>query len=90
MAPQQQQQQQQQQQTHKPDKIALVLIDGVGDVTIPAFGDKTPLQVAHTPNMDCIAGMSHPAAVAAAAVSLPSSCRSQASPKVISCVLLRQ
>jgi hypothetical protein len=34
----------------------LVLVDGIGDVTIPAFGDKTPLQVAHTPNMDCIAG----------------------------------
>jgi hypothetical protein len=51
MAPTQQQQQQQ-----KPDKIVLVLIDGVGDVTIPAFGDRTPLQVAHTPNMDCVAG----------------------------------
>jgi hypothetical protein len=50
MAPQPQQQ--------PPDKIVLVLIDGVGDVTIPAFGDQTPLQVAHTPNMDCIAGVS--------------------------------
>lgn len=49
MAPQPQQQ--------PPDKIVLVLIDGVGDVTIPAFGDQTPLQVAHTPNMDCIAGV---------------------------------
>eukprot|EP00775_Hariotina_reticulata_P006508 gene6508-6735_t len=38
-----------------PAKIILVLIDGVGDVTIPAFGHRTPLQVAHTPNMDCIA-----------------------------------
>jgi 2,3-bisphosphoglycerate-independent phosphoglycerate mutase len=39
-----------------PDKVVLVLIDGVGDVTIPAFGDATPLQVAHTPNLDAIAG----------------------------------
>eukprot|EP00882_Tetradesmus_deserticola_P028324 GHRQ01031551.1.p2 GENE.GHRQ01031551.1~~GHRQ01031551.1.p2 ORF type:complete len:136 (+),score=41.47 GHRQ01031551.1:192-599(+) len=39
-----------------PDKVILVLIDGVGDVSIPAFGDRTPLQVAHTPNLDCIAG----------------------------------
>lgn len=38
-----------------PLKVALVLIDGVGDVTIPAFGNRTPLQVAHTPNMDVIA-----------------------------------
>ncbi len=40
-----------------PDKVILVIIDGIGDVTIPAFGDRTPLQVAHIPNMDCIAGM---------------------------------
>lgn len=49
----------QQGQVHRgalPDKVVLVIIDGVGDVTIPAFGDRTPLQVAHTPNLDCIAG----------------------------------
>lgn len=44
------------QQSQAPDRVALVLIDGIGDVTIPAFGDRTPLQVAHVPNMDCIAG----------------------------------
>jgi hypothetical protein len=37
-------------------KVLLLIIDGVGDVTIPAFGDRTPLQVAHTPNLDAIAG----------------------------------
>lgn len=48
-----------QQHTQKmPDKLVLVIIDGVGDVTIPAFGDRTPLQVAHTPNLDCLAGQS--------------------------------
>jgi 2,3-bisphosphoglycerate-independent phosphoglycerate mutase len=45
------------QQACPPDKLVLVIIDGVGDVTIPAFGDMTPLQVAHTPNLDCIAGV---------------------------------
>ncbi|WIA32441.1 hypothetical protein OEZ86_003263 [Tetradesmus obliquus] len=51
----QQQQEQQQQDSSLPDKVILVIVDGVGDVTIPAFGDRTPLQVAHTPNLDCIA-----------------------------------
>jgi hypothetical protein len=37
-------------------KALLVIIDGIGDVTIPAFGDRTPLEVAHTPNLDAIAG----------------------------------
>mgnify|MGYP001807901586 CR=1 FL=1 len=37
-------------------KVLLLIIDGVGDVSIPAFGDRTPLQVAHTPNLDAIAG----------------------------------
>lgn len=39
-----------------PGKVLLLIIDGVGDVSIPAFGDRTPLQVAHTPNLDAIAG----------------------------------
>jgi hypothetical protein len=39
-----------------PAKVVLIIIDGVGDVTIPAFGDNTPLQVAHTPNLDAVAG----------------------------------
>jgi hypothetical protein len=36
--------------------LLLIIIDGVGDVSVPAFGDRTPLQVAHTPNLDAIAG----------------------------------
>ncbi len=40
-----------------PHKVVLVIIDGIGDVTIPAFGDRTPLEVAHTPNMDALAGV---------------------------------
>jgi 2,3-bisphosphoglycerate-independent phosphoglycerate mutase len=38
------------------EKLLLLIIDGAGDVTIPAFGDRTPLQVAHTPNLDALAG----------------------------------
>lgn len=34
----------------------LVLVDGVGDVSIPSLGDVTPLQAARTPFMDAIAG----------------------------------
>jgi 2,3-bisphosphoglycerate-independent phosphoglycerate mutase len=37
-------------------RVVLVLIDGVGDVSVPSLGDRTPLEVAHTPNMDAIAG----------------------------------
>ncbi|KAJ4780290.1 hypothetical protein LUZ62_019874 [Rhynchospora pubera] len=36
-------------------RVAFVLIDGIGDVSIPKFGYKTPLQVAKTPNLDAIA-----------------------------------
>ncbi|KAI8467172.1 MAG: 2,3-bisphosphoglycerate-independent phosphoglycerate mutase-domain-containing protein [Monoraphidium minutum] len=39
----------------RPAKLLLLIIDGVGDVSIPAFGDRTPLQVAHTPNLDAVA-----------------------------------
>ncbi|KAI8884206.1 archaeal type cofactor-independent phosphoglycerate mutase [Backusella circina FSU 941] len=35
-------------------KVLFVLIDGVGDVTIPSLG-KTPLQVAKIPNLDKLA-----------------------------------
>jgi hypothetical protein len=38
------------------EKVVFVLIDGIGDVSIPAFGDRTPLEVAHVPYMDAIAG----------------------------------
>lgn len=56
MEQQQRDEQQHSSSSSVPDKLILVLIDGVGDVTIPAFGDRTPLQVAHTPNLDCVAG----------------------------------
>jgi 2,3-bisphosphoglycerate-independent phosphoglycerate mutase len=38
------------------NKVAFVLIDGVGDVTIPCLGFKTPLETAKTPVLDAIAG----------------------------------
>jgi 2,3-bisphosphoglycerate-independent phosphoglycerate mutase len=37
-------------------RAVLVIVDGLGDVSVPSFGGRTPLQVAHTPNMDAIAG----------------------------------
>ena len=37
-------------------RLAFVLIDGIGDVVVPSLGGKTPLQVAHTPVLDAIAG----------------------------------
>jgi 2,3-diphosphopglycerate-independent phosphoglycerate mutase len=36
-------------------RVAFVLIDGVGDVSIPRIGFKTPLQAAKVPNLDAIA-----------------------------------
>ncbi|KAL6521678.1 hypothetical protein OROGR_018247 [Orobanche gracilis] len=36
-------------------RVAFVLIDGLGDVSVPRFGYRTPLQVANTPNLDGIA-----------------------------------
>ncbi|XP_034210361.1 probable 2,3-bisphosphoglycerate-independent phosphoglycerate mutase isoform X2 [Prunus dulcis] len=36
-------------------RVAFLLIDGVGDVSIPKFGFKTPLQAAKVPNLDAIA-----------------------------------
>ncbi|XP_047317501.1 probable 2,3-bisphosphoglycerate-independent phosphoglycerate mutase [Impatiens glandulifera] len=36
-------------------RVAFVLIDGLGDVSLPMLGFKTPLQVAKTPNLDAIA-----------------------------------
>ncbi|KAH9622896.1 hypothetical protein KSS87_010085 [Heliosperma pusillum] len=36
-------------------RVAFVLIDGLGDVSIPRFGYKTPLEVADLPNLDAIA-----------------------------------
>lgn len=37
------------------EKVLFLLVDGIGDVSIPAFGDRTPLEVAHTPALDAIA-----------------------------------
>ena len=36
--------------------LALVLIDGLGDINLPSLGHRTPLQAAHTPALDAIAG----------------------------------
>ncbi|RWR93361.1 Phosphoglycerate mutase 2,3-diphosphoglycerate-independent [Cinnamomum micranthum f. kanehirae] len=40
--------------THQQPKgrVAFVLIDGVGDVSLPRFHYRTPLQVSKTPNLD--------------------------------------
>ena len=36
-------------------KIVFVLIDGVGDVSIPSLGGKSPLEVSTCPVLDSIA-----------------------------------
>lgn len=36
-------------------RVAFVLIDGLGDVSLPRFGYKTPLELATLPNLDAIA-----------------------------------
>jgi len=36
-------------------KLIYVIIDGMGDLPIKELGDKTPLEVAETPNMDLLA-----------------------------------
>ena len=36
-------------------KCILILLDGIGDRAFDAFGNKTPLQAAHTPTMDRVA-----------------------------------
>lgn len=40
-------------------KGLMVILDGLGDAGISQFGSKTPLEAAHTPNMDALvsAGM---------------------------------
>ncbi|WP_339136196.1 MAG: alkaline phosphatase family protein [Candidatus Electrothrix sp. GW3-4] len=37
------------------DRCLLILLDGLGDRAYPAQGDRTPLQAAHTPNLDAFA-----------------------------------
>ena len=39
-----------------PERVAFVLIDGVGDVTVPRLGGQTPLEAARTPHLDAVAG----------------------------------
>ncbi len=39
-----------------PERLAFVLIDGIGDVTIPALGSRTPLQAATVPYLNAVAG----------------------------------
>lgn len=36
-------------------RVAFVLVDGLGDVSLPMFGYKTPLQAAKVPHLDAIA-----------------------------------
>lgn len=36
-------------------KIIFIVMDGLGDRPIKGFGGKTPLEAAHTPNMDALA-----------------------------------
>jgi len=36
-------------------RVAFILIDGLGDVSLPRFQFQTTLQVANTPNLDAIA-----------------------------------
>ncbi|GLC37821.1 hypothetical protein PLESTB_001480100 [Pleodorina starrii] len=39
----------------QPARVLFLLVDGIGDVSVPEFGDRTPLEVAHVPHMDAIA-----------------------------------
>lgn len=38
-------------------KCILIILDGLGDRSYPAFGDQTPLQAAYTPALDKIAAL---------------------------------
>ncbi|XP_019197309.1 PREDICTED: uncharacterized protein LOC109191178 isoform X2 [Ipomoea nil] len=40
---------------HPKKRVAFVLIDGLGDVSLPRFGYQTPMQAAEIPNLDAIA-----------------------------------
>jgi hypothetical protein len=42
--------------TENPQRIAFVLIDGLGDVSIPFLDGKTPLQFASTKFLNSVAG----------------------------------
>ena len=38
-----------------PSRCIVLLLDGLGDRSFASLGDKTPLQAAHTPNLDALA-----------------------------------
>lgn len=40
-------------------KLVFLLIDGVGDVSVPPLGEQTPLQAAHIPFLDMLSGKPH-------------------------------
>ena len=40
---------------HENVSLVLLVLDGVGDVRHPAFGMRTPLEAARTPNLDELA-----------------------------------
>ncbi|MCF8082471.1 MAG: cofactor-independent phosphoglycerate mutase [Deltaproteobacteria bacterium] len=42
-------------QVHQNEKYVLLVGDGMADYPLPQLGQKTPLEVAHTPHMDRIA-----------------------------------
>ncbi len=52
-----------------PRKIAFVLIDGIGDINVPALGNLTPLMAADTPTLDAIAGKRYEATIDNSALS---------------------
>src|SRR5271169_3905689 len=39
-------------------KLALVVLDGLGDIATESTGFRTPLEAAHTPNLDALAKIS--------------------------------
>ena len=41
-------------------KYILLIGDGMGDTPVPELGNKTPLEVAHTPNMDRLCAAAEP------------------------------
>lgn len=36
-------------------RVAFILVDGLGDVGIPSLNWKSPVEAAHTPNLDAMA-----------------------------------
>ncbi|GIL47029.1 hypothetical protein Vafri_3864 [Volvox africanus] len=36
-------------------RVVFLLVDGIGDVSVPEFGERTPLEVAHIPHLDSLA-----------------------------------